>query len=76
MKYWKFILPTYWAVLHATGDEFPLLVKKLQVNDFPSVQVHPDDKTVAEMHNAFENQKCMSWKPGWKQKSIWDSTDP
>ncbi|MFY9116178.1 MAG: type I phosphomannose isomerase catalytic subunit [Bacteroidales bacterium] len=36
-----------------SGDEFPLLVKKLQVNDFLSVQVHPDDKTAAEMHNAF-----------------------
>lgn len=38
---------------HTSGDEFPLLAKELQVNGFLSVQVHPDDKTAAEMHNAF-----------------------
>jgi mannose-6-phosphate isomerase len=35
------------------GDEFPLLIKQLNVNDFLSVQVHPDDTRAAEMHHAY-----------------------
>lgn len=35
------------------GAEFPLLIKILTVNDFLSVQVHPDDEMAAERHNAY-----------------------
>ncbi|MFA7089643.1 MAG: type I phosphomannose isomerase catalytic subunit, partial [Bacteroidales bacterium] len=35
------------------GDEFPLLIKYLTVNEFLSVQVHPDDKKAAELHHAY-----------------------
>ena len=36
-----------------TGPEFPILIKYLTVNEFLSVQVHPDDETAAHMHNAY-----------------------
>lgn len=41
------------SVYDACGDEFPLLIKYLTVNEFLSVQVHPDDKRAAEMHHAY-----------------------
>ncbi|NLA16100.1 MAG: mannose-6-phosphate isomerase [Bacteroidales bacterium] len=41
------------TVYEACGDEFPLLIKQLNVNDFLSVQVHPDNERAAEMHHAY-----------------------
>ena len=35
------------------GDEFPLLIKFIDANDILSVQVHPDDNTARERHNAY-----------------------
>ncbi len=35
------------------GIEFPLLIKFIDANDVLSIQVHPDDKTAGERHNAF-----------------------
>ncbi len=35
------------------GAEFPLLIKKLTVNGFLSVQVHPDDQIAEKRHNAY-----------------------
>jgi len=40
-------------IYDACGDEFPLLIKYLTVNEFLSVQVHPDDKKAAELHHAY-----------------------
>jgi mannose-6-phosphate isomerase len=34
------------------GDEFPILVKVLDCNDYLSVQVHPDDEMAMERHNS------------------------
>lgn len=35
------------------GDEFPLLIKFIDATDDLSVQVHPDNKTAKERHNAY-----------------------
>lgn len=35
------------------GDEFPILVKLLDINDRLSVQVHPDDDTAFDRHNSY-----------------------
>ena len=35
------------------GVEFPLLIKYIDANDDQSIQVHPDDKTAKERHNAY-----------------------
>ena len=35
------------------GIEFPLLFKFIDTNDDLSIQVHPDDKTAKERHNAY-----------------------
>ncbi|HNR27937.1 MAG TPA: class I mannose-6-phosphate isomerase [Bacteroidales bacterium] len=40
-------------IYNMCGDEFPLLIKYLTVNDFLSVQVHPDDERAAGMHHAY-----------------------
>lgn len=35
------------------GNEFPLLIKFIDANDFLSVQVHPDDKLALKRHHSF-----------------------
>ncbi len=35
------------------GIEFPLLIKHIDANDDLSIQVHPDDETAKERHNAY-----------------------
>ena len=35
------------------GNEFPLLVKLLDIKDLLSVQVHPDDETAFDRHNSY-----------------------
>ena len=39
-------------VLDEYGYEFPILLKIIDAKDNLSVQVHPDDETAAELHNA------------------------
>lgn len=41
------------------GNEFPLLVKTLDIKDKLSVQVHPDDETAYDRHNSYG--KCEAW---------------
>ncbi len=41
------------------GNEFPLLVKMLDVHNRLSVQVHPDDDTAFDRHNSYG--KCEAW---------------
>lgn len=36
-----------------SGAEFPLIFKYLTVNEFLSVQVHPDDEQAKSLHNAY-----------------------
>ncbi|MDE7374231.1 MAG: mannose-6-phosphate isomerase, partial [Odoribacter sp.] len=35
------------------GVEFPLLLKFIDARDYLSIQVHPDDATAKERHNAY-----------------------
>lgn len=35
------------------GNEFPLLLKFIDANDFLSIQVHPDDELARERHNSY-----------------------
>ena len=43
------------------GVEFPLLIKYIDANDDLSIQVHPDDETAKERHNAYgKTEMCMS----------------
>ena len=41
------------AVYEKFGDEFPLLIKFIDASDVLSIQVHPDDATSKERHNAY-----------------------
>jgi mannose-6-phosphate isomerase len=41
------------AVFEKFGNEFPLLIKFIDAKKDLSVQVHPDDKTARERHNAY-----------------------
>ncbi|CDN33025.1 Mannose-6-phosphate isomerase [Mucinivorans hirudinis] len=35
------------------GEEFPLLIKLIDAQDYLSIQVHPDDALAAERHNSY-----------------------
>lgn len=41
------------SVFERFGEEFPLLIKLIDANDYLSIQVHPDDKLAAERHNSY-----------------------
>lgn len=41
------------AVFERFGNEFPLLIKLIDANDYLSIQVHPDDELSAKRHNAY-----------------------
>lgn len=41
------------------GNEFPLLIKTLDIKDKLSIQVHPDDETAYDRHNSYG--KCEAW---------------
>ena len=47
------------AVFQKFGCEFPLLVKILDINDYLSVQVHPNDELAGKRHNAYG--KAEAW---------------
>lgn len=40
-------------VYETFGDEFPLLFKFIEANDFLSIQVHPDDEMARERHGSY-----------------------
>ena len=40
------------------GEEFPLLVKYLKIDDRLSLQIHPDDETAAERHGCYGKTEC------------------
>lgn len=41
------------SVFERFGQEFPLLIKLIDANDYLSIQVHPDDALAAERHHSF-----------------------
>ena len=40
------------------GLQFPLLIKRLEVNELLSVQVHPSDETAAERYDQYGKDEC------------------
>lgn len=40
------------------GNEFPVLIKILDIKDSLSLQIHPDDKTAIERHNSYGKTEC------------------
>ena len=40
------------------GEEFPLLVKYLRIDERLSLQIHPDDETAAERHGCYGKTEC------------------
>ncbi|MEG2756019.1 MAG: type I phosphomannose isomerase catalytic subunit, partial [Mucinivorans sp.] len=49
------------------GDEFPLLIKLIDAQDFLSIQVHPNDELSRQRHNAYgktEMWYVIDHKPG------------
>ena len=51
------------------GEEFPVLIKFIDVNEHISLQMHPDDKTAMERHNSYgkiENWYIISAEPSAK----------
>lgn len=45
---------------HAAAEQFPLLIKFLDANDWLSLQVHPDNR-LAKQYNSDENGKTEAW---------------
>ena len=43
------------------GVEFPLLIKYIDANDDLSIQVHPDDETAKERHNAYGKTEMLGF---------------
>lgn len=41
------------SVFDRFGEEFPLLIKLIDANDYLSIQVHPNDALAASRHNAY-----------------------
>ena len=41
------------AIYEKFGNEFPILIKLLDIQDNLSLQVHPDDETAIERHNSY-----------------------
>ena len=51
------------------GEEFPLLIKYLSIDERLSLQIHPDDETAAERHGSYGKMECwyiIDAKPGAK----------
>jgi mannose-6-phosphate isomerase len=46
------------TVYEKYGNEFPVLVKILDIKDSLSLQIHPDDKTAIERHNSYGKTEC------------------
>ena len=40
------------------GEELPLLIKHLSIDELLSLQIHPDDETAAERHNSYGKNEC------------------
>lgn len=53
------------------GNEFPILIKLLDINEKLSVQVHPDDKTAMERHNSYGKAECWYVMDAEKEATIY-----
>jgi mannose-6-phosphate isomerase len=57
-------------VFEKFGTEFPLLVKLIDSNDDLSIQVHPNDETARERHNAFGKSEMWVALDGNKDSKV------
>lgn len=46
------------AIYERYGNEFPLLIKILDIKEALSLQMHPDDSTAMERHNSYGKTEC------------------
>jgi mannose-6-phosphate isomerase len=46
------------SIYERYGNEFPLLIKILDIRDNLSLQIHPDDATAMERHNSYGKTEC------------------
>jgi len=46
------------AIYERYGNEFPLLIKILDIRDSLSLQIHPDDNTAKMRHNSYGKTEC------------------
>ncbi len=46
------------AIYESYGNEFPILVKILDINEPLSLQIHPDDQTALERHDSYGKTEC------------------
>ncbi|MFA6770064.1 MAG: type I phosphomannose isomerase catalytic subunit [Bacteroidales bacterium] len=46
------------AIYERYGNEFPILIKILDIRDSLSLQIHPDDSTAIERHNSYGKTEC------------------
>ncbi|MDD4656029.1 MAG: class I mannose-6-phosphate isomerase [Bacteroidales bacterium] len=46
------------AIYERYGNEFPLLIKILDIEEPLSLQIHPDDTTAMERHNSYGKTEC------------------
>lgn len=53
------------------GEEFPLLIKILNIQDPLSLQIHPNDQIAAERHNAYGKHECWYIKKSNKGAKIY-----
>lgn len=46
------------AIYERYGNEFPILIKILDIKEALSLQIHPDDKTAMLRHNSYGKTEC------------------
>jgi len=46
------------AIYEKFGNEFPLLIKILDIQDNISLQIHPDDETARDRHDSYGKTEC------------------
>ena len=46
------------AIYERYGNEFPILIKILDIRDSLSLQIHPDDNTARVRHNSYGKTEC------------------
>ena len=59
------------AVYDRFRNQFPLLIKLLDINDRLSVQVHPDDITAAQRYDSYGKKECWYVLEAGEDAVIW-----
>jgi mannose-6-phosphate isomerase len=59
------------AVYDQYRNQFPLLIKLLDINDRLSVQVHPDDETASQRYDSYGKKECWYVLEAGEDAVIW-----